>query len=194
MKILILDNYDSFTYNLVQYIQEILDQKVDVYRNDAITLDDVGNYDAIVLSPGPGLPKDAGIMPELIKRYAGKKPILGVCLGHQAIVEAFGGDLENLERVYHGIETPIQIVGGKNDLFDALPDTINVGRYHSWVAKKQDLPECIEVTAVDEKGEVMAIQHKDFKIRGVQFHPESIMTKDGKTMLKNFFNHCVNRA
>jgi anthranilate synthase component 2 len=194
MKILVLDNYDSFTYNLVQYIQEILDQKVDVYRNDAISLAEVGNYDAVVLSPGPGLPKDAGIMPELIKRYAGKKPILGVCLGHQAIVEAFGGELENLERVYHGMETPIQIVGGKEDLFETLPDTISVGRYHSWVANKQDIPECIEVTAVDEKGEVMAIQHKDFKIRGVQFHPESIMTKDGKTMLKNFFIHCVNQA
>jgi anthranilate synthase component 2 len=191
MKILIIDNYDSFTYNLVQYIQEILDQRVDVYRNDAISLEEVNNYDAIVLSPGPGLPKDAGIMPELIKKYAGQKPILGVCLGHQAIVEAFGGDLENLERVYHGMETPIRIIGGKNDLFETLPETINVGRYHSWVAKKEDLPECIEVTAIDEKGEVMAIQHKDFKIRGVQFHPESIMTKDGKVMLKNFFNHCV---
>jgi anthranilate synthase component 2 len=191
MKILIIDNYDSFTYNLVQYIQEILDQRVDVYRNDAISLEEVNNYDAIILSPGPGLPKDAGIMPELIKKYAGQKPILGVCLGHQAIVEAFGGDLENLERVYHGMETPIRIIGGKNDLFETLPETINVGRYHSWVAKKEDLPECIEVTAIDEKGEVMAIQHKDFKIRGVQFHPESIMTKDGKVMLKNFFNHCV---
>ncbi len=191
MNILILDNYDSFTYNLVQYIQEILNQKVDVYRNDAISLEDVGAYDAIVLSPGPGLPKDAGIMPDLIKMYAGKKPILGVCLGHQAIVEAFGGDLENLERVYHGMETPIQIIGGKEDLFESLPETINVGRYHSWVANKDQMPESIEVTAVDEKGEVMAIQHKDFKIRGVQFHPESIMTKDGKTMLKNFFDHCV---
>ncbi|KAA3639287.1 MAG: aminodeoxychorismate/anthranilate synthase component II [Bacteroidetes bacterium] len=191
MNILILDNYDSFTYNLVQYIQEILEQKVDVYRNDAISLEDVDAYDAIVLSPGPGLPKDAGIMPELIKMYAGKKPILGVCLGHQAIVEAFGGDLENLERVYHGMETPIQIIGGKDDLFESLPETIHVGRYHSWVAKKDQMPESIEVTAVDEKGEVMAIQHKNFKIRGVQFHPESIMTKDGKTMLKNFFDHCV---
>ena len=193
MKILILDNYDSFTYNLVQYIQEILDQKVDVYRNDAIDLESVGEYDAIVLSPGPGLPKDAGIMPELIKRFASHKPILGVCLGHQAIVEAFGGDLENLERVYHGMETPIQIVGGKDDLFESLPDTIQVGRYHSWVAKKEDIPECIQVTAVDEKGEVMAIQHKDFNIRGVQFHPESIMTKDGKIMLKNFFTYCVSK-
>lgn len=191
MKILILDNYDSFTYNLVQYIQEILDQKVDVFRNDAIGLEEVDGYDAIVLSPGPGLPKDAGIMPELIKKYAGKKPILGVCLGHQAIVEAFGGDLENLERVYHGMETPIQVVDEENDLFKGLPETISVGRYHSWVAKKEDIPESIKVTAVDDKGEVMAIRHKEFNIRGVQFHPESIMTKDGKTMLKNFFEHCV---
>lgn len=191
MKILILDNYDSFTYNLVQYIQEILGQKVDVFRNDAISLDQVDGYDAIILSPGPGLPKDAGIMPELIKRYAGSKPILGVCLGHQAIVEAFGGDLENLERVYHGMETPIKIVEKDSDLFRSLPETINVGRYHSWVAKKGDIPQCLQVTAIDEKGEVMAIRHKDFKVRGVQFHPESIMTKDGKTMLKNFFDHCV---
>jgi anthranilate synthase component 2 len=191
MKILILDNYDSFTYNLVQYIQEILDQKVDVFRNDAISLEDVGNYDAIVLSPGPGLPKDAGIMPELIKRYAAKKPILGVCLGHQAIMEAFGGELENLERVYHGMETPIKVVDKNNDLFKELPETINVGRYHSWVARKDDIPDCIQVTAIDEKGEVMAIRHKDYNVRGVQFHPESIMTKDGKKMLKNFFDNCV---
>ena len=187
MKILIIDNYDSFTYNLVQYIQEILDQKVDVFRNDAITLDAVGEYDAIVLSPGPGLPKDAGIMPALIKRYASSKPIFGVCLGQQAIVEAFGGALENLKKVYHGVETPVMQTAADNLLFKNLPQTFNVGRYHSWVAKKEEIPSCLTVTAVDAEDEVMAIRHNEYNVRGVQFHPESIMTKDGKTMLANFF-------
>lgn len=187
MKVLIIDNYDSFTYNLVQYIQEILEQKVDVFRNDAIDLEAVGEYDAIVLSPGPGLPKDAGIMPELIKKYAGNKPILGVCLGHQAIVEAFGGELENLEKVYHGIETAVMQTAADNLLFKNLPESFNVGRYHSWVAKKGDIPACLTVTAIDDKNEVMAIRHNEYNVRGLQFHPESIMTKEGKVMLANFF-------
>lgn len=188
MKILIIDNYDSFTYNLVQYIEEILDQDVDVFRNDKISIDDVANYDVVVLSPGPGLPKDAGIMPTLIKRYAGQLSILGVCLGHQAIGEAFGASLQNLDKVYHGLEMPVQLTDNESNIFKGMNQEFNVGRYHSWVIKKDTLPEELEVTAIDHQGEIMAIQHKKFPLVGVQFHPESIMTPDGKKMLKNFFN------
>jgi anthranilate synthase component 2 len=191
MKILVLDNYDSFTYNLVQYIQELLEQKVDVYRNDAIALDEVAAYDAIILSPGPGLPEEAGIMPELIKRYAAEKPILGVCLGHQAIGEAFGAKLLNLEDVYHGIETPITKTEVEEPLFEGLPQDFKAGRYHSWVVQKDSLPEELLVTAVDDKGEIMAMRHREYNLRGVQFHPESIMTPEGKQMLHNFFQYCV---
>ena len=192
MKILVLDNYDSFTFNLVQYIQELLGQEVEVRRNDAISVEEVEGYDAIVLSPGPGLPGDAGIMPELIQRYAATKPILGVCLGHQAIGEAFGAKLLNLEQVYHGIETPITKVAADEPLFKGLDATFQAGRYHSWVVEKSSLPEELEVTAVDAEGEIMAMRHKDYNVRGMQFHPESIMTPEGKQMLANFFEHCVN--
>jgi len=191
MKILVLDNYDSFTFNLVQYIERILQQKVDVFRNDQITLDEVEAYDAIILSPGPGVPSKAGIMPELIKRYAPTKPILGVCLGHQAIGEAFSGALENLTKVYHGIETPIKIIDNEEVLFKDIPRVFQAGRYHSWVVRKEELPEAFIVTAVDEQGIVMAMRHKEYNIRGVQFHPESIMTEHGMRMLENFFEHCV---
>ncbi len=191
MKVLVLDNYDSFTYNLVQYIQELLEQEIDVYRNDAIALEAVAEYDAIILSPGPGLPEEAGIMPELIKRYAGQKPILGVCLGHQAIGEAFGAKLHNLEDVYHGIETPIQRTEVEEPLFEGLSAKFQAGRYHSWVVQKDSLPEELIVTAVDERGEIMAMRHRSYNLRGVQFHPESIMTPQGKQMLQNFFRYCV---
>lgn len=191
MNILVLDNYDSFTFNLVQYIQELLDQSVTVKRNDAIALEAVGEYDAIVLSPGPGLPSDAGIMPALIKRYAATKPILGVCLGHQAIGEAFGAQLLNLEEVYHGIETPITKVVADEPLFQGLPEHFQAGRYHSWVVKKDSLPAELEVTAVDSRGEIMAMRHRVHNVRGMQFHPESIMTPEGKQMLANFFKYCV---
>ena len=194
MKVLVLDNYDSFTFNLVQYIQEILDQKVDVFRNDAISLDAVDNYQAIILSPGPGLPADAGIMPELIKRYGPTKAILGVCLGHQAIGEAFGGSLENLTKVYHGIETPIEVTDPAEPMFQGLPTTLQVGRYHSWVVRKEDLPDCFNVTSVAEEGVVMSMTHKQYNVRGVQFHPESIMTEHGHAMLQNFFTHCVSEV
>lgn len=190
-KILVLDNYDSFTFNLVQYIQEILDTKVDVYRNDAIDLDAVDAYDTIILSPGPGLPSDAGIMPALIKHYAPTKAILGVCLGHQAIGEAFGAELENLTQVYHGIETPIRITDPEEALFLELPPKIEVGRYHSWVVRKENLPADLVVTAVAEEGVIMAMRHRTYNVRGVQFHPESVMTLEGKKMLANFFTHCT---
>ncbi|MBT8220602.1 MAG: aminodeoxychorismate/anthranilate synthase component II [Bacteroidia bacterium] len=187
MKVLVLDNYDSFTYNLVQYIQEILGYKVDVFRNDQISLEEVEKYDVIVLSPGPGVPSDAGIMPELIHRYAANKSILGVCLGHQAIGEVFGGSIENLENVFHGIATPITITDEDDPLFKGLDKEIVVGRYHSWIVKQEGLPDCFHVTAVAENNVIMAISHKYYHVKGMQFHPESIMTKDGKQMLRNFF-------
>ena len=186
MKILVLDNYDSFTYNLVQYVQELIGHKVDVFRNDAIALDDVAAYDKIILSPGPGLPKDAGIMPELIKRYAPTKEILGVCLGHQAIGEAFGGTLHNIEKVYHGVATPIEVVDGQSLIFRGLPIRPEVGRYHSWIVEKKNLPDELQTTAVDVHGTIMAMRHKTYKVYGVQFHPESVLTPLGKAMLRNF--------
>ena len=194
MKVLILDNYDSFTYNLVQYIQEILGHKVDVFRNDQMTLDEVDKYDIIVLSPGPGVPADAGIMPELIKRYAPSKSILGVCLGHQAIGEAFGGSIENLEHVFHGIATDIKVIDDDEKIFDGLPKEITVGRYHSWIVKQEGLPDCFHVTAVAENNIIMALSHKYYHVKGMQFHPESIMTKDGKQMLRNFFEEAKERV
>lgn len=187
MNVLILDNYDSFTYNLVQYIEEILNQEVDVKRNDEIELDEVDKYDIIVLSPGPGIPEEAGIMPALIKRYASTKAILGVCLGHQAMGEAFGAELENLSQVFHGMETPMTITYPEAVLFKDLPTSFQAGRYHSWVIKKETLPEEFIITAEGEYGQIMAIQHRAYELHGVQFHPESIMTEHGYQMLTNFF-------
>ncbi len=192
MRILLLDNYDSFTYNLYQYIQEVVTAQVDVIRNDQITLEEIFSYDAIVLSPGPGLPKEAGIMPQLIRAYADKKPILGICLGHQAIGEAFGAQLINLDHVYHGIETPIHFTNRESPVFKGLPGSIRVGRYHSWVIKRNSLPPSIQITAVDDKGQVMAIQHESLPLVGLQFHPESIMTPAGKKILSNFFHFIPN--
>lgn len=185
MKILILDNYDSFTYNLVQYIEEETGEDVDVYRNDKISLDEVDRYDLIVLSPGPGVPAEAGIMPALIKRYAGKKAILGVCLGHQAIGEAFGGELINLDQVHHGIETEMLRTKTDDVFFAGVPEKFNAGRYHSWVIDPATLPGELETTATDEYGGIMAMQHREFPIFGVQFHPESIMTEYGRLMIRN---------
>ena len=193
MKILILDNYDSFTYNLVQYIEEETGGSVDVFRNDEISLDDVGNYDLIVLSPGPGVPAEAGIMPELIKRYAGEKAILGVCLGHQAIGEAFGGALINLEQVHHGIETEMMRTKTDDVVFTDIPEKFNAGRYHSWVIDPATMPEELEITATGEYGGVMAMQHREFPIFGVQFHPESIMTEHGRLMIRNVLKHVAER-
>ncbi len=186
MKILVLDNYDSFTYNLVHYVLEIADATVAVFRNDEISLKAVKEYDVIILSPGPGLPKDAGIMPALLKKYHTQKPILGVCLGHQAIGEAFGGDLHNLTRVYHGLETPVDITTTDSVLFENIPTPFMAGRYHSWVVEPEELPSELIVTATAEDGSIMAMQHRELPIHGVQFHPESVMTPYGKKMLANF--------
>jgi anthranilate synthase component II len=188
-KILVLDNYDSFTYNLVQYIEEITQQIPDVFRNDAIAIDTIEKYDYIILSPGPGVPSEAGIMPEVIKKYASTKKILGVCLGMQAIGEAFGGTIYNLDKVYHGLSTPIQITDNQEIIFKNIPNTINVGRYHSWAVAAANLPSQLRITAIDENGVVMALRHTEFDICGVQFHPESIMTDYGKQMLINFFEN-----
>jgi len=192
MKILILDNYDSFTYNLVQYVKEITGTRPDVVRNDKISLDAVDAYDFIILSPGPGLPHEAGIMIDLIKRYASTKKILGVCLGHQAIAEAFGGELFNLPKVYHGVATNIKITESSDLVFKNCPPEVVVGRYHSWAVVKENLPSELRITAVDEHGVIMALSHKTFDVKGVQFHPESIMTAYGKQMLQNFIVREIN--
>jgi anthranilate synthase component II len=194
MKLLVLDNYDSFTFNLVQYLEELLGHKVDVRRNDAISLDEVDRYDAIVLSPGPGLPSQAGIMPELIRRYAPSKAIFGVCLGHQAIAEAFGGQLENLSEVFHGVETPVEVIDDSEALFEGIPRVFQAGRYHSWAVMKGGLPDCLKVTAVDGQGAIMAFRHVSYNVRGVQFHPESIMTVEGMKMLENFLALCGQKS
>ena len=186
MKILVFDNYDSFTYNLVHLVQMITHEKVDVYRNDEIALEKVKEYDKIILSPGPGIPEEAGLLLPLIKEYAATKSILGVCLGHQAIGQAFGGVLTNLTQVYHGIATKIQLTDVKSQLFDGLPREIEVGRYHSWVVDNKNFPTQLEVTARDENNFIMALQHKTFDVQGVQFHPESVLTPEGEKIMKNW--------
>ncbi len=184
MKIVIIDNYDSFTYNLSHLIKE-LGAEVTVFRNDRFELSDLEPFDKIVLSPGPGIPSEAGLLLDVIHAYAGKKPILGVCLGHQAIGEAFGGKLENLSEVFHGVATPCNIVTD-DPIFSGLERTITIGRYHSWVVSHEKFPDCLEVTAVSDDGQIMALRHKIMNIHGIQFHPESVLTPDGKTMIKNF--------
>lgn len=187
MKILILDNYDSFTYNLLHLVKELGEEDVTVVRNDQIVLSEVERYDKIILSPGPGIPEEAGLLLPLIKEYADKKPILGVCLGHQAIGESFGGKLENLKEVHHGVQTPISIIKS-NELFNGLEGEILVGRYHSWVVSPQEFPDCLEITAESKEGEVMALRHKQYRVFGIQFHPESVLTPQGKTIISNFLN------
>jgi anthranilate synthase component 2 len=188
MNVLILDNYDSFTYNLVHYIEESLGRPVTVRRNDEIAIDEVEKYDLIVLSPGPGVPAEAGIMPELIRRYRDSKIIFGVCLGHQAIGEAYGARLHNLERVHHGIETEMQRTTTEDVIFTDIPRTFRAGRYHSWVIDPETLPDDFIVTATDEVGGIMAMRHRDLPIISVQFHPESIMTQHGRKMIDNLLN------
>lgn len=184
--ILLLDNFDSFTYNLVHYIESISDFTVDVFRNNEISIEKVNDYEIIILSPGPGLPKDAGITKQLIETYAPHKKILGVCLGMQAIGEVFGGKLKNLEKVYHGISTPIKVIDKDNLLFNNLTEQLNVGRYHSWVIDKNCFPADLSITSIDENNEPMSLKHNKFQVYGVQFHPESILTEHGKTILRNF--------
>jgi anthranilate synthase component II len=186
MKILLLDNYDSFTYNIAHYLRELTGQEIPVVRNDQIRMEEVEAYDCIVLSPGPGLPADAGIMPELIRRFAPTKRILGICLGMQAIGEVFGGTLINLPSVFHGVATTATILTPEEILFKGLPKKIEVGRYHSWVVDEKTLPPDLEITAIDESGRIMALRHKKFDVRGVQFHPESVLTPDGKKMISNW--------
>lgn len=187
MRILILDNYDSFTFNLVHYVEQYCND-VTVKRNDEIKLDEVEDFDAIVLSPGPGLPKDAGIMPELIKRYAPTKKILGVCLGHQAIGEAFGASLKNLNQVHHGVAIPINVIEKDDSLFSGLSERMDTGRYHSWVIDKDTISSDLIITATDDEGEAMAIRHKEFDVCGVQFHPESLLTPEGLKVIENWVN------
>ena len=203
MRILVFDNYDSFTYNLVHLVEKIVHEKVDVHRNDQIPLEKVKEYDKIILSPGPGIPEEAGLLLPLIKEYASSKSILGVCLGHQAIGEAFGGKLVNLSEVYHGVATPVKTVkrqtsnvnSGSNsrltfhvsrNLFDGLPESFDAGRYHSWIVSDENFPKELEVTARDENNFIMALQHKTYDVQGVQFHPESVLTPKGEDILKNW--------
>ena len=184
MKIVIIDNYDSFTYNLAHLVKE-LGAEVTVYRNDQFELSQLEPFSKIILSPGPGIPSEAGLLLDVIKTYAGKKPILGVCLGHQAIGEVFGGKLENLSDVFHGVATE-GTQFGNDELFSRLPNRITMGRYHSWVVSKEGFPDCLEITAESDEGQIMALKHKTLNIRGIQFHPESVLTPDGRQMLQNW--------
>lgn len=188
MKILLLDNYDSFTYNLHHLLRDCGEREITVRRNDEIQLDEIKKFDKILLSPGPGLPNEAGRMPEIIKQYENQKSMLGVCLGLQAIVESFGGGLLNLKNVFHGVATSIHLKNMSDKLFFNVPGTFSAGRYHSWVADPDTLPACIEVTAVDDENQIMAVRHRQFGLYGVQFHPESILTPFGKTILQNWLN------
>lgn len=190
MKVLIFDNYDSFTYNLVHMVEHILQQKTAVFRNDALPLEKIKEYDKIILSPGPGIPSEAGLLLPLIKEYAASKSILGVCLGHQAIGESFGGKLVNLSTVYHGVAGKMNISSNipVPKIFSGISQTFEAGRYHSWIVSDEELPEALEVTARDENGYIMAMQHKTFDVQGVQFHPESVLTPCGETMIRNWLN------
>jgi anthranilate synthase component 2 len=188
MKILVFDNYDSFTYNLVQMIKEQSDARVDVFRNDENPLEDVKAYDKILLSPGPGIPSESGLLIPLIKTYAATKSILGVCLGQQAIAEAFGGSLTNLTKVYHGIATPVELMGA-SILFEGLPKTFHVGRYHSWVVNEQDLPVELKVTSKDAEGHIMSLEHTSYDVKGVQYHPESVLTPEGAKIIGNWLKN-----
>lgn len=191
MNILLIDNYDSFTYNLSQYLEEEGgdDMEVTVWRNDQFEIDDVERFDKIVLSPGPGVPDEAGLLKAVIRRYAPTKPILGVCLGEQAIGEVFGAEIYNLNTVFHGIQSSVRIVAS-DYIFDNLSDSIKVGRYHSWVVGKEDFPAELEVTAVSDEGQVMALKHRRYDVHGIQFHPESILTPKGRTIIRNFIYGC----
>lgn len=184
MKIVIIDNYDSFTYNLSHLVKE-LGAEVTVLRNDKFKLPELEKFDKIILSPGPGIPSEAGLLLDVIKTYAGKKPILGVCLGHQAIGEVFGGKLTNLSSVFHGVATPVQICAD-DYIFEGLGKNIEVGRYHSWVVDTADFPKCLEVTSTSPEGYIMSLRHREYDIRGIQYHPESVLTKAGEKIIRNW--------
>ncbi|MCB0473012.1 MAG: aminodeoxychorismate/anthranilate synthase component II, partial [Flavobacteriaceae bacterium] len=186
-KILVIDNYDSFTYNLVHYLED-LGCEVTVKRNDQLTLEEVEPFDKIVLSPGPGIPDEAGLLKPIIKKYAPVKSIFGVCLGQQAIGEVFGGKLTNLDEVYHGVATKIEVISDNEPVFRGLNSVLEVGRYHSWVVDEKDFPDELEITSCDANGQVMSLRHRKYNVRGVQFHPESVLTPQGKQMLENWLN------
>jgi anthranilate synthase component 2 len=192
MKILIFDNYDSFTYNLVHLVERITNKKTDVYRNDKISLESINEYDKIILSPGPGLPCESGLLLPLIEKFAPSKSIMGVCLGQQAIAEVFGGKLINLKNVYHGVATKIKVddhrTKTQNDVFKDLPSEFEAGRYHSWVVDSENFPKDLEITARDENGLIMGLRHRTYDVQGVQFHPESVLTPDGEKMMRNWLS------
>jgi len=188
MKIMVLDNYDSFTYNLVHILKELTGGPVNVFRNDEIDLENIGKYDKILISPGPGVPDQAGITKEMISHFAPTKSIMGVCLGCQAIAEAFGGKLINLERVYHGVDTNINVLDENDRIFREIPVSFSAGRYHSWVVNEEGFPSDLKITAKDDEGRIMAISHTIYDLKGVQFHPESVLTKHGKQILLNWLN------
>lgn len=188
MKILVLDNYDSFTYNLVQYIERIVKESIDVRRNDQISLEEISSYDKILISPGPGIPEEAGITLELIRQYGATKSILGVCLGHQAIAEAYGGSITNLSTVYHGVMGQMKQTKTGDYLFEGVPTEFDAGRYHSWVVKPDTFPSQLEVTVENNEGYIMALRHREYDVRGVQFHPESVLTEYGGRMILNWVN------
>lgn len=185
--IIVIDNYDSFTFNLVHYLED-LNCKVTVFRNDEFSLDELTTFDKILLSPGPGVPNDAGLLKEVIKKYAATKSILGVCLGLQAIAEVFGGKIINLNKVFHGVATPVKKTAINETLFEGLPPVFEVGRYHSWVVDKTNLPEELEITSLDSNNNIMSLKHRHFDVKGIQFHPESILTPQGKKILENWIN------
>ncbi|GIV33674.1 MAG: aminodeoxychorismate/anthranilate synthase component II [Chitinophagales bacterium] len=185
-KVLVIDNYDSFTYNLVHLVHEVTGERPQVWRNDVFKLDAVAQFEYILLSPGPGLPSEAGLLEEVVKVYASVKKILGVCLGHQAIGEVFGAQLKNLSRVYHGKETPVKVIRPDHPLFENVQSPFAAGRYHSWVVNRETVPADLEVIAEDESGEIMALSHRTYKVWGVQFHPESVMTPAGKQIIHNW--------
>ena len=186
-KIVVIDNYDSFTYNLVHYLED-LNTEVTVLRNDEFELEELEKFDKILLSPGPGIPNEAGLLKQVIQKFAPSKSILGVCLGQQAIGEVFGGNLINLEKVFHGVATNVKVCVADETLFANLPNEFEVGRYHSWVVNPTDFPEVLEITSVDENGQIMSLRHKTFDVKGVQFHPESVLTPNGKQILENWIN------
>ena len=183
-KVVVIDNYDSFTYNLAHLVKE-LGASVTVYRNDQFSLNQLEPFDKILLSPGPGIPSEAGLLTDVIRTYAGRKPMLGVCLGHQAIGEVFGAKLSNLPEVYHGVATPCELVG-HDALFAGMESRFTIGRYHSWVVSREDFPETLEVTALSDDGNIMALRHRNYAIWGIQFHPESVLTPDGRQIIANW--------